>query len=124
MPTLSVTNRTSSRLPVGQFVGILEPNEVRQLDLTSSELEASKNTLVALADGGYILFSVNPTSQDSDNQAEPVMGGAKLLAGTGAPAGVVVGSVGDLYVRKDGGALTTLYVKESGNGTTAGWVAK
>lgn len=124
MATLSVTNRTNSRLPVGQFVGILEPNEVRQLDLTAQELELSKNTLVNLAEGGYIQFSVNPTSQDADNQAEPVMGGAKVLAGTGDPEGVVVGSVGDLFVRKDGGAATTLYVKEVGNNVATGWAAK
>ena len=34
------------------------------------------------------------------------------------------GGVGDLFLRTDGGAGTTLYVKESGNATTAGWVAK
>jgi len=124
MPTLSVTNRTASRLPVGQFVGVLEPNEVRQVDLTAQELELSKPTLVSLAAGNYIQFTVNPTSQDADNQAEPVMGGAKVLAGTGDPNGAVLGSVGDMYVRKDGGAGTTLYVKEAGANTTAGWAAK
>lgn len=49
---------------------------------------------------------------------------ARVRQGTGSPAGVVVGSVGDLYLRRDGGAATTLYVKESGTDTTAGWVAK
>lgn len=41
--------------------------------------------------------------------------------GTGAPA--VAAAVGSIYLRLDGGASTTLYVKESGTGTT-GWVAK
>lgn len=45
------------------------------------------------------------------------------LTGTGSPAGVVAAPVGRLYTREDGGANTTLYVKESGTGTT-GWVAK
>lgn len=44
--------------------------------------------------------------------------------GAGSPAGVVVGSVGNLWLRSDGGAGSTLYVKESGTDTTAGWVAK
>lgn len=44
--------------------------------------------------------------------------------GRGAPGGVVYGYVGDLYTDQTGGAGTTLFVKEAGNGTTAGWVAK
>lgn len=44
-------------------------------------------------------------------------------SGTGSPEGVVTASVGALYTRTDGGAGTTLYVKESGTGST-GWVAK
>ena len=45
------------------------------------------------------------------------------LAGSGDPDGVVTAPVGSLYSRTDGGAGTTLYVKESGTGNT-GWVAK
>jgi len=46
-----------------------------------------------------------------------------LLSGNGSPEGVVGAVVGSMYTRKDGGAGTTLYVKESGTGNT-GWVAK
>lgn len=46
-----------------------------------------------------------------------------VLTGSGSPEGVVAASVGVLYLRSDGGASTTLYVKESGAGNT-GWVAK
>lgn len=42
---------------------------------------------------------------------------------TGSPEGVVSAGIGTLYRRLDGGAGTTLYVKESGTGST-GWVAK
>lgn len=45
------------------------------------------------------------------------------LSGTGSPETVVAAPVGTLYTRTDGGAGTTLYVKESGAGNT-GWVAK
>jgi len=124
MPTLTVTNLTPSRLPVGQFVGILKPNEVRAVDLTANELELSKNSLVDLQTAGKLSFHVRPSSSNADNEVESVLGGAKVLAGTGAPAGVVLGSIGDLYVDKAGGAGTTLYVKEAGNNTTAGWAAK
>lgn len=46
-----------------------------------------------------------------------------VLAGVGDPEGVLTAAVGTLFLRSDGGADTTLYVKESGVGNT-GWVAK
>lgn len=52
------------------------------------------------------------------------VGSANVSSGTGSPNGVVTGSVGDLYTRTDGGAGTTLYVKESGTATNTGWVGK
>jgi len=42
--------------------------------------------------------------------------------GSGSPEGSVTANVGSLYLRTDGGANTTLYVKESGTGNT-GWSA-
>lgn len=44
-------------------------------------------------------------------------------AGAGTPEGSITATIGSLYTRTDGGANTTLYVKESGTGNT-GWVAK
>lgn len=49
--------------------------------------------------------------------------GLKLTFGAGSPLNVVVAPVGSLYLRTDGGAATTLYVKESGT-DSSGWVAK
>ncbi len=46
-----------------------------------------------------------------------------VSAGTGTPESSVTAPVGSLYLRTDGGASSTLYVKESGAGNT-GWVAK
>lgn len=45
-----------------------------------------------------------------------------LTSGTGSPEGVKTQPVGSQFLRTDGGAGTTLYVKESGVGNT-GWVA-
>lgn len=50
------------------------------------------------------------------------LGTPTLRSGTGTPAGVVTAVVGSQFLRTDGGAGTTLYVKESGVGNT-GWVA-
>jgi hypothetical protein len=49
--------------------------------------------------------------------------GPIIRAGSGSPEGVLVAPVGSLYLRSDGGAGTSMYVKESGTGNT-GWVAK
>lgn len=53
------------------------------------------------------------------NSAESVL----ILRGTGDPDGNVTAGIGSLWLRSDGSAGTTLYVKESGVGNT-GWVAK
>lgn len=49
--------------------------------------------------------------------------GVTYSSGNGSPEGVVTAVVGAVYTRKDGGANTTLYIKESGTSNT-GWVAK
>lgn len=46
-----------------------------------------------------------------------------ITSGAGSPEAAVTAPVGSLFIRTDGGASTTLYVKESGSGNT-GWVAK
>lgn len=60
---------------------------------------------------------------DKTTGAITVAGGAKILCGTGSPEGSKTAPVGSLYLRSDGGASTTLYVKQSGTGNT-GWVGK
>lgn len=48
---------------------------------------------------------------------------AVIRSGTGTPEAVVTAPVGSMFLRTDGGAGTTLYIKESGAGNT-GWVGK
>lgn len=59
---------------------------------------------------------------DADNDFTGTAG-CTILSGSGSPEGVRAAKVGSIYLRQDGGASTTLYVKESGTGNT-GWVAK
>ena len=47
--------------------------------------------------------------------------GATIFSGLGTPEGVVTAYLGSIYLRRDGGAGTTLYVKQTGNGTNTGW---
>lgn len=53
----------------------------------------------------------------------PGAGAVIWTSGTGTPEGVVTAPVGSMFTRTDGGAGTTLYIKESGAGNT-GWVGK
>jgi hypothetical protein len=46
-----------------------------------------------------------------------------IYIGAGTPEGEEAAPVGSLFLRIDGGAGTTLYVKESGEGDT-GWIGK
>lgn len=49
--------------------------------------------------------------------------GLKIYTGVGTPEGAVTAPVGSMFLRSDGGAGTSFYIKESGSGNT-GWVAK
>ena len=46
-----------------------------------------------------------------------------IYRGYGSPESFVTAKVGSMYLRLDGGATTTLYVKTSGSGAT-GWTGK
>lgn len=46
----------------------------------------------------------------------------RVYQGFGTPEGVITAGIGSIFQRLDGGAGTTLYVKESGTGAT-GWIA-
>jgi hypothetical protein len=48
----------------------------------------------------------------------------RVLRGAGSPEGVVTANRGRMYVRTDGAAATTLYVKTADDGQATGWTAK
>lgn len=51
------------------------------------------------------------------------LGGIHIISGSGSPETVVTAPVGSMFLRTDGGAATTLYVKELGI-SNVGWIAK
>lgn len=65
----------------------------------------------------------NTFSQAQTFSAGVQIGSALVTSGAGSPLGVVEAPVGSIFLRSDGGASTTLYVKESGS-DASGWVAK
>lgn len=71
-----------------------------------------------VGNGGYVAPRVEVASS-----GRTILNGIPIITGTGTPEGSVTAPVGSLFLRTNGGAGTTLYVKESGTGNT-GWVAK
>lgn len=130
---------TANKLYVGAKVSFYEldmsGNKTNTLatlyaDLTSTTQIANPQTLDSYGKFKlpvYIDTAVIATVtglQNAPDHDTGVMQGANIISGTGSPAGVVIANQGTLYLRTDGGAGTTLYVKESGNGLSSGWVAK
>jgi len=94
-------------------------------------LEGKRSDASAVGSFGYD-GSGQPTMTPSSSTKDVLVttGGVRLgaagpmwRAGSGSPESVVTAPVGSLYTRTDGGAATSLYVKETGAGNT-GWVAK
>jgi hypothetical protein len=65
---------------------------------------------------------VNATATIYGRNSDAVAGYA-FFGINGTPEGVITAPIGAIATRRDGGASTTLYVKQSGTGNT-GWVAK
>jgi hypothetical protein len=75
---------------------------------------------------GYIAEGLGSNTATIGNSSVTVLylaGAVGWFQGNGTPEGVVTAPVGSFYSRKDGGAGTSFYVKESGSGNT-GWIGK
>ena len=93
-------------------------------------LNAAATAFTQIQFGGttssFSALRVNSTTIDfklADNSAYTATQSLYQRFGSGSPEGVVTAPIGAYYSRTDGGAITSLYVKESGAGNT-GWVAK
>lgn len=80
------------------------------------------------ANGTNTTVTVGASNVTVDVSATPsftslTVSGVTIRSGTGSPESVVTAPVGSMFLRSDGGAGTTLYIKESGSGNT-GWIAK
>ncbi|MEJ0093826.1 MAG: hypothetical protein WDN46_10385 [Methylocella sp.] len=72
---------------------------------------------------GYAV-SINGTQLESGATQIPVSNtGVSNTVGAGSPEGVITAPPGSTYVNTSGGAGSTFFVKESGEGNT-GWQAK
>lgn len=64
MPVLTIQNLMNSRIGVGGFVGSLKPFETKTLFTNVKDIEALHNTLVRLADTGFVSWTISPLSEE------------------------------------------------------------
>lgn len=112
-------------IPVGsssQINGTLALSKIFYQPALTGGLDTGKTFFPA---GTPQIFGDQISFNTSAGQINWDVGGSnpKWLVGTNTPEGAVTAPVGSLFTRTDGGANTTLYIKESGSGNT-GWVAK
>jgi hypothetical protein len=98
----------SSSIFIGQSTRAADNNQTNQIVIGHTAIGKGSNTAVIGNSSVTQLW---------------LAGEVGWFQGNGTPEGVVTAPVGSFYSRKDGGAGTTFYVKESGTGNT-GWVAK
>jgi hypothetical protein len=101
----------------GNQVSITNPVSGGAITLAAAGGTSSSDR-VQIATGGNVKFVVENAGVRIGTTSGPF-----VLSGTGTPEGAVTAGVGSIFMRTDGGAGTSYYVKESGTGNT-GWVAK
>lgn len=105
--------------------GTVTLNFIRQQLANGGNFGLTTGIMHTVSSGGLDLVGIGTATP---SEALHVVGNvqidnSKIFSGTGTPEGAVTAPVGSMYLRDDGGAGTTLYIKESGAGNT-GWVAK
>ncbi len=100
---------------------------MRFRSMADDETTVQAEALSLLRNGNVGVGAIVPTEKlevaGNIKASQFKLGSVTIRAGVGSPEGIVIGSVGDLILRSDGGNGTVFYVKESGAGPT-GWVAK
>lgn len=90
-------------------------------DLSLTRDDPNQLRVIAKSNGASKNFKANRFLAEKDIRFD--VGGVQIIPGNGSPEGVVSAPPGSLYLRADGGAGSSHYVKESGTGST-GWAAK
>lgn len=100
------------------------PNGIGDISGNNSLMWQSGVVTLSGGGGSPATFTTwDATGNATFNQTVKVQNAATIRSGANTPEGAVTGAVGDIFLRTNGGAGTTMYVKESGAGNT-GWVAK
>jgi hypothetical protein len=104
---------------------IIDGNEhLNDTVVSFSGFLTSDNDLAQVG-ANYLKNIATPSRDSSSNPIRTQLlpgGDLGFIWGNGSPESVVIAPIGMTYLRRDGGAGTILYVKESGTGNT-GWIA-
>lgn len=94
------------------------------LDKTNSRVGINQSTPTQALDVTGNLRTTGQISADTNIYASVGLyaNSTPIRSSTGTPEGVITANVGALYLRQDGAAGTSLYIKQSGTGNT-GWTA-
>lgn len=93
------------------------------VDVSGSFFISTRGKLTSVGDGQFLLTDNAGTGFTSLQFAKSGSNAQGIYTGANSPEGVYAANVGSLFLRQNGGASTTLYIKESGSGNT-GWIAK
>lgn len=115
--TKLATTPGSLSIPVGSGIGLAGGTPgANTIDMGSSTVGilSVTGTILAKLTAAFVQFLVPIQIQNTQ---------CGLYAGAGNPNGIVTAPPGSVYLNNAGGAVTTLWVKETGIANT-GWVAK
>lgn len=70
MPTIVIVNKTNTQQPLNSFLGILNGNGAKTIEISSNQLEQSRDMLVSLTRAGAITWTVTSNSSTADDGAE------------------------------------------------------
>lgn len=118
----------SSRLSVNGHISAAAGNSLKLWNAADNNLATLTGTGAAelsIAAAGGVKLTDGNLNFATAGRGVIFSGNSSVIwrCGSGSPEGVVTAPVGSLFTQTDGGANTTLYVKESGAGNT-GWIAK
>jgi hypothetical protein len=102
-------------------------NTIIGAEIGQNPTDITSNSATNSISLGYAALNLGSNTATVGNTNVSVMwlGGEVAWAkGNGDPEGVLALPVGSFYSRKDGGAASAFYVKETGASTVNGWVAK
>jgi hypothetical protein len=127
----SVTTASGITIRSSYNVGTISGNTLLRVNDTLNTYVAERGIYVSNTTG--VDITVGPNHNNYVIEMNGVQGqvakfnslgnNVGLFTGIGSPETVITAAVGSLYINKNGGAGTTLYIKETGSGNT-GWVGK
>jgi Pectate lyase superfamily protein len=143
-----ITLRATGTWNFGIHIAATAPNHIAHISVTGNSIHGASKGIV-FEGAGFQQMPVCSVNRIAEDVPLPllgienlpfdsmVVGGATnkggttansgvgcFIAGLGDPNNKLSGNVGDIFQRLDGTPGNTLYVKESGNNTVSGWIAK